>query len=385
MVEFKADLDARVLSINAGSSSVRLALHRAGAQAIVEQAACRLASTEIADPASSLGAFVGDHPGAAIAVAAHRVVHGGPNLRAACLIDAAVEDEIARAATLAPLHNPLALAWVRAARAAFGDTLPQVAVFDTAYYAELPPVARHYAIPRELAQRHGLRRHGFHGLAHQAMWRAWQAGRPDDAGGRVVSFQLGAGCSATAVRDGRVLDTSMGFSPLEGLVMATRCGDLDAGLLTHLLRAERLSPEDAEALLNRRSGLLGLSGISGDLRTLLASQHESARLAIDLYCYRARKYLGAYAAVLGGVDAVLFGGGAGEHLPAIRTRILADFEWLGIGLDDDANLAALGGRARISRADSRVAVWVVPVDEAALLAEQALACLASTAPHTQGR
>lgn len=385
MAESKANPDARVLSINAGSSSVRLALHRASAQAIVEQAACRLASTEIADPAYSLGAFVSDHADAAIAVAVHRVVHGGPKLRTACLIDATVEDEIARAATLAPLHNPLALAWIRATRTVFGNTLPQVAVFDTAYYAELPPVARHYAIPRELAQKYGLRRYGFHGLAHQAMWRAWCAGHPDGAGGRVVSFQLGAGCSATAVRDGHVLDTSMGFSPLEGLVMATRCGDVDAGLLTHLQRIEGLSPDAAEALLNHRSGLLGLSGTSGDLRTLLASQDESARLAIDLYCYRARKYLGAYAGVLGGVDAVLFGGGVGEHLSAIRTRILADFEWLGIRLDEDANLAALGGRTRISRADSHVAVWVIPVDEAALLAEQALACLASVAPHTRGR
>ena len=249
------------------------------------------------------------------------------------------------------------------------ERVPQVAVFDTAFYARLPAVAATYALPRELAARHGLRRYGFHGLAHQALWSRWRELRPDVAdGGRLISFQLGAGCSVTAVERGAARDTSMGFSPLEGLVMATRSGDIDPALVTYLQRVEDLSAEESERLLNERSGLLGISGVSGDMRKLLAADDPHARLAVELYCYRARKYLGAYMAVLGGADAILFGGGVGENAAGVRARILAGFEWAGIRLDAAENSAAAGREGRLSAVDSRMDAWVIPVDEARILA-----------------
>ncbi|MBT9613627.1 MAG: acetate/propionate family kinase, partial [Burkholderiales bacterium] len=217
-----------------------------------------------------------------------------------------------------------------------------------------------------------------HGLAHQAMCRRWQALRPDIAGGgRVISFQLGAGCSITASERGIACDTSMGFSPLEGLVMATRSGDVDPGLVTYLQQAEGLSAEQVAQLLNHQSGLLGVSGLSGDMRKLLATDDPHARLAVALYCYRARKYLGAYLAVLGGADAILFGGGVGENAAAVRAAILDGFEWAGMRIDAAANLAATGREGCISAADSRVQAWVVPVDEAQILAQEALAVVAA--------
>jgi acetate kinase len=190
-------------------------------------------------------------------------------------------------------------------------------------------------------------------------------------------LQLGAGCSITAIRDGRAVDTSMGFSPLEGLVMATRPGDVDPGALTFLARAEGLSLERIERLLNEEAGLLGLSGMSGDMRTLLGADNEDARLAIDVYCYRARKYIGAYLAALGGAEAILFGGGVGEHAPLVRAKILAGLVWSGIVLDPVANRAAVGTEMRISNRCSEAEVWVIPVDEAAILAQAALAVMAT--------
>ena len=365
-----------VLTINTGSSSVRLAAFAPGE---AELRACGAERHDLGTgaPAELLAAFVKRHLPARPQLVAHRVVHGGARLTSACRIDAGVEAEIGRVAPLAPLHNPVALAWVGACREVLGADMPQVAVFDTAFYAQLPEVAATYALPHELSARHEVRRYGFHGLAHQALWSRWRALRPDVAdGGRVISFQLGAGCSATAIDRGRPLDTSMGFSPLEGLVMATRCGDLDPGVVTFLQRAESLSAADMERLLNESSGLRGVSGISGDMRTLLAADDPRARLAVQLYCYRARKYLGAYLAVLGGADAILFGGGVGENAAAVRAAILEGMDWAGIRLDDAANSAIVSGReGRISAADSRIEAWVIPVDESQILAQEALAVM----------
>lgn len=363
-----------VLTINTGSSSVRLAAFAPG------EAELRACGDERHDlgagtPAELLAAFVKRHLPARPQLVAHRVVHGGARLTSTRRIDAGVEAEIGRIAPLAPLHNPVALAWVRACREVLGADMPQVAVFDTAFYAQLPEVAATYALPHELSARHEVRRYGFHGLAHQALWSRWRALRPDIAeGGRVISFQLGAGCSATAIDRGRPLDTSMGFSPLEGLVMATRCGDLDPGLVTFLQRAEGLNVADMERLLNEGSGLRGVSGISGDMRILLAADDPRARLAVRLYCYRARKYLGAYLAVLGGADAILFGGGVGENAAAVRAAIFDGMDWAGIRLDTAAN-AAVGREGRISAADSRIEAWVLPVDESRILAQEALAVM----------
>jgi len=366
-----------VLTVNTGSSSVKLAAFTSDASGlhICGQAHFEADAT---DPCERLKAFMAQHTLAQPQLIAHRVVHGGARLTSSRRIDAEVEAEIERVSPLAPLHNPVALTWIRACRALLGADVPQVAVFDTAFYAQLPAVATTYALPQELSVRHGLRRYGFHGMAHQAMCRRWQALRPDvEDGGRVISFQLGAGCSVTASARGVARDTSMGFSPLEGLVMATRSGDVDPGLVTYLQRMEGLSAEEMGALLNHQSGLLGVSGLSGDMRRLLATDDPQARLAVALYCYRARKYLGAYLAVLGGADAILFGGGVGENAAAVRAGILDGLEWAGIHLDTAANQSTTGREGRISAADSRIQAWVIPVDEAQILAQEALVVMAA--------
>ncbi len=360
----------RLLTVNTGSSSVRLAIYAA------DGAVLRLVDerhdTGGSQPEHALRDFIGSEQVDAVA---HRVVHGGRKLSTPCVIDSEVEEEIERLAILAPLHNPVALAWLRACRALLGNGVEQIAVFDTGYYAALPEVARCYALPQDLVQKLGLHRYGFHGIAHQAMERRWRHLRPEIAeGGRVISLQLGAGCSITAVANGSPLDTSMGFSPLEGLVMATRSGDIDPGLLLYLLHTGKMSIDELDRLLNRESGLRGVAG-EHDMQKLLASNKPAAQLAIDLYCYRARKYVGAYLAVLGGADAILFGGGVGEHAPEIRERILTGLEWAGIVLDRERNHATVASEARISREDSAIEVWPILVDEARLLAEEALRLL----------
>lgn len=303
-----------ILTVNTGSYSVRLTAFTRHGDNLTMLVSVRHALAASSDPQSLLRGFVQTQGFTAVDAVAHRVVHGGARFTDSCLLDREVEREIERLAPLAPLHNPAALRWIDATREVFGINVAQVAVFDTAFFAALPKVARTYAIPHELAEKHGLRRYGFHGLAHQAMWRRWCELRPGiHGGGRVITLQLGSGCSITATDQGMPRDTSMGFSPLEGLMMATRSGDVDVGLITFLQRQESLTPDQTERLLNEHSGLLGVSGISADMRLLLESQDERARLAVDLYCYRARKYLGAYLAVLGGADAIVFGGGAGEN------------------------------------------------------------------------
>lgn len=345
-----------ILTVNVGSSSVKLDRFDGGEVPPRHLAARRPAQFW---PDAALPP---DLPTPDLIV--HRVVHGG-SLAQPVRIDAAIEARIEACAPLAPLHNPLALTMIRACRQRFGDAVVQVAAFDTAFFVDLPPAAQTYALPRQLIEAHGIRRHGFHGLAHQALWRAWQlhSGR----GERIVTLQLGAGCSAAAIADGRPLDTSMGYTPLEGLVMATRGGDLDPGLLLHLQQAAGLDAAQMQNLLAERSGLLGLAG-NASMRALLIDPSPAAAHAIDVYCQRVRKYIGAYAAVLGGLDGIVFGGGVGEHAAAVRARILADMEWLGVRIDAAANAAACGPAGRISAADSPCSVWVFSVDEAAELA-----------------
>lgn len=372
------DVSGQLLTVNAGSSSIRFGLFKAEGATISALAVERF-EAEDTGHGTRLREFLTAHGATNVGAVAHRVVHGGMRLPAACRIDAVVEREIEALAPFAPLHNPPALAWIRECRALLGSRVPQVAVFDTGFYADLPEVARAYAIPYALAAEHGIRRYGFHGLAHRAMWRRWCEIQPElDRGGRVISLQLGAGCSITATANGRPRDTSMGFSPLEGLMMATRSGDLDPGVITYLQRVTGMSAPQIDRMLNEDSGLAGTSGVSGDMRTLLDSNEPRARLAIDLYCYRARKYIGAYLAVLGGADAVLFGGGVGEHAPAVRERILAGMDAFGIRLNPTANKAAVGREAHISHDRSAIAVWVVPVDEGRLLAQEAMSLLSGS-------
>jgi acetate kinase len=358
-----------ILTCNAGSSSLRLALFERQDGALVRLRQAHHEAVEPGDPAP-LARLLAELPGG-IAAVAHRIVHGGRR-HGSCRIDADVEREIGQYAPLAPLHNPAALRWLQACRRQVGEQIPQIAMFDTAFYADLPPVAATYPLPDEVCREHGLRRYGFHGIAHAAMWRHWCALHPElPRGGRVISLQLGAGCSATAIAQGHALDTSMGFTPLEGLMMATRSGDIDPGLLLHLQRHAGLSVEALEELLTRRSGLLGVSGASGDMRELLQSRDPRATLAVEMFCYRVRKYIGAYLAALGGADGVLFGGGIGQHSPQIRARILAGLGSLGIELDPQHNEQTVGAAECISAARSRIEVRVVPVDEDAVLAGEA--------------
>ncbi|GBE58028.1 acetate kinase [bacterium BMS3Abin01] len=356
-----------LLTINAGSSSVRLALYEYRDDRLELVARARHDGVDEADAAllrEFLGASATD-----VGRVVHRVVYGGSRLGEACVIDEQVERDIERLKPIAPLHNPLALRWVRACRKVFGGDVTQVAVFDTAFFAALPEVASTYALPRTLCREFGLRRHGFHGIAHSVMLRQWRTARPDlSAAGKVITIQLGSGCSITAVDGGQARDTSMGFSPLEGLVMATRSGDLDPGLITYLQRHAGKTLEDIDHLLNEESGLKGISEQSGDMRVLLESEDAAARLAVDIYCYRVRKYTGAYLAVLGGADGVVFGGGVGENSPAVRRKILEGMDWLGISLDQDLNERAVGMDAAISASGSRIEVRVVCVDESAEMA-----------------
>jgi acetate kinase len=312
----------------------------------------------------------------------HRVVHGGPRFTAPTPIDDAVLEAIVGLEALAPLHNRPSLAGIRACREVLGPAPPMVAVFDTAFHALLPERAARYAIPWEVARRHGIRRYGFHGLSY-----AWVTARAavllgmpaDDV--RLVALHLGSGCSAAAIRHGVSVDTSMGLTPLEGLVMSTRSGDVDPALLGYLVRMEGVNVAEVESWLNERSGLLGLAGASGDVRGLLAREKVDprARLALDVFCHRARKYLGAYLATLEGADAVVFTGGVGTHQPEIRRRIAAGFEWGGLTLDSAANAAALGGEAVISAAGSAVRALVVPADEERMIAHETAACLVRAA------
>jgi acetate kinase len=309
----------------------------------------------------------------------HRVVHGGDRFLEPTLIDDEVVAAIEALTELAPLHNAPSLRAIRAARAMLGAGVPMVAIFDTAFHRTLPERASRYAIPLELADRHRIRRYGFHGLAHRYMTERYAAitATPLEQA-KLVTLQLGNGCSATAIEGGRSVDTSMGFTPLEGLMMGTRSGDVDPSLAGYLAHRESVDIEEAETWLNTRSGLLGVSGRSSDMRELLdaeAAGDERAALAVDMFCYRVRKYVGAYLAGLGGANAVIFGGGIGENAPAVRARICAGMGWCGLTLDEERNARTVGSEGRISTDDSRVHAYVIPVDEAAVIARDTVRCL----------
>lgn len=394
-----------VLALNCGSSSIKWALSTAGVERRRGAVARRPARGRIeriggeatlrfeAGGVDSLDttAPVPDHDDGVRRVAAwiaearlsvdavgHRVVHGGPRFRAPTLLDDAVVRAIEELEALAPLHNGPSLAGIRACRAAFGPRVPMVAVFDTAFHVSLPERAWRYAIPDELAERHGIRRFGFHGISYRAVLDRYCAltGTPEERA-TIVALHLGSGCSAAAIANGRSVDTSMGLTPLEGLVMGTRSGDLDPGIVAHLSRAEGAPVAEVEQWLNERSGLLGLSGRSGDVRDLLA--HEStdvrAAVALEVFCYRIRKYVGAYLAALGGAQAVVFTGGIGEHSAEVRARVCQGLAWLGLRLDLRANAAANDGDRRISAAGARLAAFVIATDEESEIARGAVEAL----------
>jgi acetate kinase len=364
-----------VLTVNSGSTSIKLGGYEVDPPSVARRIASEHHPAAQVEKPQLLGRFLGRLRAAGLRpdAAAHRVVHGGERFTRAVRIDAAVLADLARLSELAPLHNPTAVSWIEAARQVCGPEVVQVAAFDTAFFAQLPLVASQYALPPQMGSELGVRRYGFHGLAHEAMLRRWERLHPElPGGGRLITLQLGGGCSIAALSAGRPLDTSMGFSPLEGLVMATRSGDIDAAVVPYLQQRLHQSAEQVIEKLNREAGLTGLSGGSEDLSALLSSPAPRARLAVDLYCYRARKYIGSYLAVLGGCDGIIFSGGVGEHVPAVRAQILQGMHWAGIELDSTANEACRGQEARLAAAHSRVAVDVIPADEDAMLTAAAL-------------
>ena len=384
-----------VLVVNTGSSSLKFQLLAVGggarrlARGVIEriggEAVLRLDADGVG--ASKAPVAAGDHVeavGGALAAlrrmlgdtpidaVGHRIVHGGARFVAPTVLDDGVLAELDALGRLAPLHNGPGIAVARACRRLVDPRVPMVAVFDTAFHAGLPAAASTYAIPRELAARHGIRRYGFHGISYRYVTARYAAlaGVPVDAA-TLIAFHLGNGCSIAAIARGRSVETSMGFTPLEGLVMGTRSGDVDPAIVAYLAGAEGVSAAEVERWLNERSGLAGLAGGSRDVRDLVARADgdADARLAVDVFCHRARKYLGAYMAVLGGAPAVVFTGGIGEHQPEIRRRICERMEWCGLALDAGRNDAAVGVEASIAAPGAAVRALVVPTDE-----ERVIAC-----------
>jgi acetate kinase len=398
----------KVLVLNAGSSSIKFQLIETDEAAIAASSERRLArghieriggeailtfsagngapvvsTALIADHTKAvehiIAWLVSDESGVAVAkvgdidAVGHRVVHGGERFSHSIRVDDDVRRALEALIELAPLHNPNNLRGIAAARAVLGPEVPQVAVFDTAFHQSLPETAFLYAIPYQLYRRYGVRRYGFHGTSHRYIaYRYRQLTGLTREATRIITLHLGNGASACAIDAGRSVDTSMGFTPLEGLVMGTRSGDLDPAILEYVSVKEGQTLHDIDTMLNKQSGLLGISGLTADMRELLAEARDTgdrrARLAIDVFCYRVRKYLGAYLAAMNGADAIVFTGGIGENAPTIRARICEGLDWMGIAVDGAKNDAIGAGEGRIDAEGTRVAVWVIPTDEELLIA-----------------
>ena len=320
-----------------------------------------------------------------IHAAGHRVVHGGELFGESVVITDEVLKGIEDCIELAPLHNPNNIKGIRAVQQIFGQKLPQVAVFDTAFHHSIPDYAYLYALPYHLYRRHHIRRYGFHGTSHRYVayrYRALRQLNRDQI--HVITLHLGNGCSAAAIRGGNSVDTSMGMTPLEGLVMGTRSGDIDPAIVNLIATKEGLSTSEVDALLNTQSGLLGISGLTNDMRVLQEElkEHDDrrVRLAIEVFCYRARKYIGAFLACMGGADAVVFTGGIGENSPDVRSRICQGLEWAGLKLDESKNQEMLGLEGEISSQDSSLHAYVIPTDEELLIARDTVSCIQGE-PH----
>jgi acetate kinase len=300
-----------------------------------------------------------------------RVVHGASRFHEPTHVNAEVLRGIEELDDLAPLHNAQAVAIIRACLNA-DHAIPIVAVFDSAFHSTLPEVAYRYAIEYELANRRGIRRYGFHGISHRYLMLRFaelQGISPEES--TIITLHLEGGSSATAIRNGKSVDTSMGFTPLEGLMMATRCGDLDPAIIPFLVRSEKAELATVEEWLNKKSGLLGVSGSSPDTRILVKRTDERSRLAIEMFAYRVRKYIGSYLAVLNGASAVVFGGGISENTPEIRELICSSLEYVGLDLDTVLNKETVDREGRITRPSSRLHAWVIPTEEGLMLARQA--------------
>jgi acetate kinase len=358
-----------VLALNSGSSSLKFGMYRvdsAGAKKVFSESVATGDHPDAISRIVSVLAASGVPPPDAIG---HRIVHGGPALRQHCRIDDAVLRQLKAAAAFAPLHTPAALALIGFAQVHFPG-VPQVACFDTQFHVGLPEVARVLPIAREL-QSQGIQRYGFHGLSLESVLR--QLG--DDLPQRLVIAHLGNGASITAVRSGQSIDTSMGLTPSGGVIMGTRSGDLDPGVLVYLMREKEFDPGRLERLVDQRSGLLGISGLSGDMRRLheAAASNPDACLAIDMFCQSVRKQVAAMIAVLGGLDTLVFTGGIGENDAQVRAQICADLSWLGVSLDETRNRAAANP---LSDGASRCQVLVLASQEDEQIARHAWALLA---------
>ena len=315
----------------------------------------------------------------------HRVVHGGEMFQESMLVDDKVLAGIEECIDLAPLHNPNNLRGIKAVRDLIGRDTPQVAVFDTAFHTTIPEQAYLYALPYHLYRRHRIRRYGFHGTSHRYVSYRYRTLRNLTLEQtNVITLHLGNGCSCTAIRAGHSVDTSMGMTPLEGLVMGTRSGDLDPAILTLIATKEGMSAHEVETMLITQSGLLGISGLTNDMRVLQAElkDHDDrrVRLAIEIFSYRARKYIGAMLASMGGADAIIFTGGIGENSPDVRARICQGLEWAGVKLDADVNQQTVGRQAQIGVEGSALPVWVIPTDEELLIARDTVRCVLGE-PH----
>lgn len=401
-------MTAEILALNAGSSSLKFALFElvAGDELTlvgkgeiegigtaphfraVDAAARVLAERRWTDGGTlghetflaELFAWIEDHRGEGqLAAAGHRVVHGGTAFSAPALVDKRVLAELDRLVPLAPLHQPHNLAVIRALRA-IRPQLPQVACFDTAFHHDLLPVVARFALPHEY-EAEGVRRYGFHGLSYEYIARALPKVAAEVASGRVVVAHLGNGASLCAMRAGRSVDTTMGFTALDGLPMGTRCGALDPGVILHLLQARGMTPAAVQDLLYHRSGLLGVSGISSDMRALLASSDPRAGEAVDLFVFRIVREIGALAGSLGGLDALVFTAGIGEHAPQIRRRVCEGAAWLGVEMDTTANES---DGPRLTRPGSRVSAWVIPTDEDLMIAQHTWSLVRDTARSSGG-
>ncbi|MCS6809170.1 MAG: acetate kinase [Bacteroidota bacterium] len=311
----------------------------------------------------------------------HRVAHGGETLTSSVIITESVLKHIEDCIELAPLHNPHNLKGIYAINKVFGGAIKQVAAFDTAFHHTLPDYAYLYALPYQFYRRHKIRRYGFHGVSHryvQYRYRILVDIKRDDV--HVISIHLGNGCSVCAIKGGRSIDTSMGMTPLEGLVMGTRSGDIDPAILEHLCHKEGYSLTELGSVLNKQSGLLGISGLTNDMRELIAEAVENddrrAKLAIDIFTYRVKKYIGAYLAAMNGASAIIFTGGIGENAAYVREKILQGLDWFGVHLDHDRNTTLVGGKeGKISDDNSRLDAWVIPTNEELLIARDTFRCV----------
>jgi acetate kinase len=373
-----------ILVLNAGSSSLKFNLFGASAEAIETNTETVLAQGEaerVANMPQALQSVFAQLGTSTVDAVGHRIVHGGDRFHESVLIDAGVEQAIEELSILAPLHNPHNLEAYRAARDHLPD-VPQVAVFDTAFHYSLPPRAYVYGLPYEYMTEKKIRRYGFHGISHRFVsWKFAQLQGRQRSDYKMISCHLGNGCSVCAIENGRSIDTSMGFTPLEGLIMGARSGDVDAGAILHLINHERMDPLQLLKTLNSGSGLKGISGISNDMRDVeraAAAGNQRARLAVDAFCYRVRKYIGTYLAAMGGADVLLFTGGIGENAASIRAQICEGLEALGVVVDRAANESASKEAREIGGA--RTKVWVVPTDEELLIARDTLRCILKI-PH----